>query len=49
MYLISGERYVIIHLTYSENIDNSYPNFILFPNIDKALVYVENKYLQEYL
>ena len=49
MYVISGERYVIIHLTYSENIDVSYPHFILFNNLEEALCYIEKRYLQENL
>ncbi|PJI09386.1 MULTISPECIES: hypothetical protein [Clostridium] len=49
MYVISEERYVIIHLTYSKNIDNSYPHFILLPNVEEALIYIENKYLKEYM
>ncbi|MBZ9634870.1 hypothetical protein [Clostridium sp. FP1] len=49
MYVISGERYVIIHLTYSENTDASYPHFILFENVEEELIYIEKRYLQEYL
>lgn len=49
MYVISGERYVIIHLTYSENKDVSYPHFILFESLEEGLIYIENRYLQEYL
>lgn len=49
MYVISGERYVIIHLTYSENIDDSYPHFILFEDLEETLSYIENRYLKEYL
>ncbi|GKX66194.1 hypothetical protein rsdtw13_14520 [Clostridium sp. TW13] len=48
MYVISGERYVIIHLTYSKNLDSSYPHFILFQNAEDAFIYIENKCLQEY-
>ncbi|MBC8061295.1 MAG: hypothetical protein H7Y18_11590 [Clostridiaceae bacterium] len=47
MYVISGERYVIIHLTYSGNTDISYPHFILFKNLEEALNYIEKRYLQE--
>jgi len=49
MYVISGERYVIVHLTYSGNKDASYPHFILFENLKEALSYIEKRYLQEYL
>lgn len=45
MYVISGERYVIIHLTYSKNLNSSYPHFILFQNPEDAFTYIENKYL----
>lgn len=48
MYAISGERYAIIHLTYSKNIKDGYPHFILFKNLQEALSYIEKKYLQEY-
>ncbi|EKQ53725.1 MULTISPECIES: hypothetical protein [unclassified Clostridium] len=49
MYVIGGERYVIFHLTYFENIDVSYPHFILFENLQKALSYIEKRYLEEYM
>ena len=49
MYVISGERYIIIHLTYSENLDDSYPHFSVFENLEEVLNYIEKRYVQEYL
>ncbi len=49
MYVIEGERYVIIHLTYAENIDIDYPHFMLFETLQDVLTYIEREYIEEYL
>ena len=49
MYVTEGERYVIIHLTYAENIDIDYPHFMLFETLQDVLTYIEREYIEEYL
>lgn len=46
----NGEAlYIILHLTYSENQDTSYPKYILFNNLCEAEKYLEKQYIEEYL
>jgi hypothetical protein len=46
----NGETlYIILHLTYSENQDTSYPKYILFNNLCEAEKYLEKQYIEEYL
>ncbi len=49
MYVLEGERYAIIHLTYSENIDITYPHFLLFETLQDALKHIEKIYIKEYI
>ncbi len=44
-----GTLYIILHLTYSENQDIAYPEYIMFDNLCEAEKYLENQYVEQYL
>lgn len=48
MFVLEDGRYIILHLTYCENIDPSYPNYISFNYLQDAIEYIEKQYCEEY-
>lgn len=49
MFVLENDTYIIIHLTYSENTDITYPAFIKFENLKQAMEYIEQKHVEDYL
>lgn len=49
IYALGENKYVIIHLTYSSNINSDFPHYMLFETAQEVLQYIEEVYLTEYI
>jgi len=49
LYLLNDDSYAIVHLSYSRSNTVGFPKHIEFPDLQSALLHIENEFVSEYL